>query len=180
MKPRIIYIHGNQVTHWSLSWASWLKQELEKNGYATFFETFPDSIIARSEYWLPFLKDYAKASENDVLVGWSTGAVAALRYAQSNKILGSILISPSYTDLGDEMEKQSGYFTTPWDWQSIKQNQRQTALFYGDDDPYIPQKEFQFIAQQLESKTVKIAGGKHFIERQTFPELLGYLFENYS
>ena len=142
MKPRIIYIHGNQVTHWSLSWALWFKQELEKNGYQTFFETFPDSIIGRSEYWLAFLKDHVKAGEKDVLVGWSTGAVAALRYAEMNKILGSVLISPSYTDLGDGMEKQSGYFTTPWNWQNIKQNQKQTALLYGDDDPYIPKKSF--------------------------------------
>lgn len=179
MKPRIIYIHGNQVSHWSLSWSSWLKQELDERNYPSFFETFPDSIIARSEYWLPFLKDYVKAGEKDVLVGWSTGAVAALRYAETNKILGSVLISPSHTDLDDEAEKQSGYFTTPWDWESIKGNQKQTALLYGDDDPYIPQEEFQFIAGQLGSKTVKIAGGKHFIERQTFPELLGYLFELY-
>lgn len=180
MKRRIIYIHGNQTTHWSFSWAGWLKQELEMKGYSTFFETFPDSIISRSEYWLPFLKDHVQASENDVLVGWSTGAVAALRYAETNQIFGSVLISPSYTDLGDEMEKQSGYFTTPWDWQSIKENQKQIALFYGDDDPYIPQDQFQFISDQLKCRTMKISGGKHFIEQHTFPELLSYLLEIYS
>lgn len=179
MKPRIIYIHGNQTAHWSFAWAAWLKQELEKKRYSTFFETFPDSIIARSEYWLPFLKDHVKAGENDVLVGWSTGAVAAMRYAETNKIMGSALISPSYTDLGDEMEKQGGYFTTAWDWQSIKENQKQIALFYGDDDPYIPQEQFEFISKQLGSKTIKIPGAKHFIEQNTFPKLFNHLLEMY-
>ncbi len=179
MIPRIIYIHGNQTTHWSFAWAAWLKQELEKKGYNTFFETFPDSIIARSEYWLPFLKDYIKADENDVLVGWSTGAVAAMRYAETNRVLGSILISPSYTDLDEAMEKQSGYFNTPWNWHSIKKNQKQIALFYGDDDPYIPQDQFQFIARKLGSKTIKIHEAKHFSDQNTFPELLSYLLETY-
>ncbi len=120
MKPRVIFIHGNQTTHWSFAWTPWLKEELEKRGYQTSFETFPDSHIARAEYWLPFLKDHIKARENDVLVGWSSGAVAALRYAEENKILGSVLIAPSYTDMNNPLEKQSGYFVKPWDWGRIK------------------------------------------------------------
>lgn len=54
-KPRIVYIHGNDSLHWSGGWAAWFKTEVEKLGFDTFFETMPDSIIARSEYWLAFL-----------------------------------------------------------------------------------------------------------------------------
>src|SRR5438477_8297558 len=133
MKPRCIYVHGNSTTHWSVAWGGWLQAELEKLGYPTFFETMPDSIIARSEYWLPFLKDHVKAGENDILIGWSSGAVAAMRYAEENKLLGSILISPCYTDLGDDMEKQSGYYDTPWQWDAITTNQQKVALLWGDD-----------------------------------------------
>lgn len=117
---RIIFIHGNNTDHWSGGWCKWLKNELDKLGVESFFETFPDSILARSEFWLPFLKDHLKAGERDVLVGWSSGAVASMRYAEQNKILGSVLISPSYTDLGDETEKASGYFDKPWNWEAIK------------------------------------------------------------
>lgn len=180
MKPRIIYIHGNGSEHWSFGWASWLKAELEKRGFATFFETMPDSIIARSEYWLPFLRDHVGAGEHDVLLGWSSGAVAAMRYAEQHVIRGSVLVSPSYTDLGDELEKQSGYFDKPWKWKAIKSNQEKIALFWGDDDPYIPQNEFSFIAKQLQPEKFPIHGGKHFIKRQDFPELLGYLQKTYA
>lgn len=179
MKPRFIFVHGNETTHWSFGWAPWLKSELEKLGFETFFETMPDSIIARSEYWLPFLKEHAHAGKNDVLIGWSSGAVAAMRYAEENQILGSVLISPCYTDLGDDMEKQSGYYDKAWEWDHIKANQSKIALMWGDDDPYIPQSEFDFIASQLHPTTVKIHNGKHFIEQDDFPELLGYVKQTY-
>lgn len=179
MKPRFIFIHGNGSMHWAFAFSPWLKKELEKLGFETFFETFPDSIIARAEYWLPFLKDHIKAGENDVIIGWSSGAVAALRYAESNKLKGSILISPSYTDLNDDLEKQSGYYDTPWNWDSIKKNQEKIALVYGDDDPFIPQSEFEYIAQKLNPKVIKISGGKHFIESTSIPEVLQYIKSNY-
>lgn len=179
MKPRFVYIHGNGATHWSFAWAAWLKEQLEARGYETFFETMPDSVIARSDHWLPFLKDHVKVGENDIIVGWSSGAVAAMRYAEENKILGSILISPCYTDLNDELEKQSGYYDKPWQWDKIKSNQNKIALFWGDDDPYIPQSEFDFIAEQLTPERFKIAGGKHFIEHDTFPQLIEYVEKSY-
>lgn len=180
MKTRFIFIHGNGSTHWSFAWAPWLKTELERLGFETFFETMPDSIAARAEYWLPFLKKHVQAGENDVLVGWSSGAVAAMRYAETNTIKGSILISPSYTDLGDELEKLSGYFDKPWHWERIKSNQGQIALIYGDDDPYIPQHEFEFIAEKLNPTLIRIRGGRHFIERTEFPELVEYIKKTYA
>lgn len=180
MKSRIIFIHGNQTEHWSFGWAAWFKTELEKLGYETFFETMPDSIIARAEYWLPFLKNHVKAGENDVLVGWSSGAVAAMRFAETNKIRGSVLVSPCYTDLNDDMEKQSGYYDKPWQWDKIKANQEKIALLWGDDDPYIPQAEFEHIATQLAPTQIKISGGKHFIEQTDFSELLSYIKKEYS
>lgn len=180
MKPRFIFIHGNQTSHWSFAWAPWLKTQLESLGFETFFETMPDSIIARSEYWLPFLKDHVKVGKNDVIIGWSSGAVAAMRYAETNVIRGSILVAPCYTDLGDDFEKQSGYYDTPWQWQAMRSNQENIALIYGDDDPFIPQSEFEFIANQLDPNVVKINGGKHFIERQEFPEILEYIKQMYA
>lgn len=179
-KTRIIFIHGNQATNWAFSWSPWLKQELEKNGYQTFFETMPDSIIARAKYWIPFLKNFVKAGEEDVLVGWSSGAVAALRYAEENKIKGSVLVAPSYTDLGDESEKQSGYFDKPWDWEKIKNNQGKQVLVYSEDDPFIPKNEFEHIAENLKCEVVKFTDKKHFIEQDKFEEVKDYILKNFN
>ncbi|HMH69880.1 MAG TPA: alpha/beta hydrolase [Candidatus Saccharimonadales bacterium] len=180
MKLRFVYVHGNQATHWSFAWAPWLKEELERAGFETFFETMPDSIIARSEYWIPFLRNHVKVGENDVIIGWSSGAVAAMRYAEDNKIKGSILVSPCYTDLGDEDERLSGYYDKPWNWDAIDTNQDNIALFWGDNDPYIPQEEFDYIAEQLDPFRAKISDAGHFIERTEFPELLTYINQTYK
>ncbi len=169
---RVTFIHGNNTMHWSGKWCGWLKKELDNLGVESFFETFPDSIMARSKFWLPFLKGFVKVTEEDMLVGWSSGAVAAMRYAEQNKIGGSIIISPSYSDLGDELERVSGYFDKPWDWEAIKKNQKKITLVYGDDDPYIPQDQFEYIADKLSPEVVKIHSAGHFLEQSTFPELL--------
>lgn len=179
MKPRVIYIHGNGAMNWAFAWSPWLKQKLEDLDYPTHFETFPDSIIAREEYWLRFLRDYLKAGENDVLVGWSSGAVAAMRYAETTKIRGSILVAPSYTDLGDDLEKQSGFFDTPWDFDKIKANQQNIALVYSDDDPYIPRDQFDFIAQKLSPTRYELSGLGHFIDSQNLPEVLEHIIKTY-
>lgn len=179
MKPRIVFIHGNETEHWSGGWAGWFKGELDKLGYPTFFETMPDSILARAKYWLPFLSDHIQAGPSDVLVGWSSGAVAAMRYAESHQILGSVLIGANYHDLGDPAEKQSGYFDLPWDWESIKKHQSHLALFYSDDDPYIAEQDFKTLGSNLHAKIFKLSGRQHFMSDYQFPELLAYIQETY-
>jgi predicted alpha/beta hydrolase family esterase len=179
VKPRFVFAHGNQSTTWEVPWAVWLKKKLDSAGYETHFETMPDPKLARRDIWLPYLQDDVKVGANDVLIGWSSGAVAAMRYAETHKILGSILISPCYTDLGDELEKQSGYFDDPWDWKAIKTNQKKIALVFGDDDPYISQSEFAYIAVHLGPEKLKIPGAGHFESRQDMNELLRYIEKSY-
>lgn len=179
MNQRFVFIHGNQSTHWSFAWTPWLKAQLDSLGCETFFETMPDSIIARAEYWLPFMQDHIQISENDIIIGWSSGAVAAMRYAENHTVKGLALISPSYTDLDDELEKQSGYFNAPWQWDKIKANSQTNALITGDNDPYIPQDEFNSIAKELDPTRIIIPNGEHFIERNEFPELLDYIRSTY-
>jgi len=38
-------------------------------------------------YWLPFLKDELKADEYSILIGHSSGSIAALRFAEENNIV---------------------------------------------------------------------------------------------
>jgi uncharacterized protein len=172
MDLRIVYVHGNQSTHWSFAWATWLKREVELLGFDSFFETMPDSIIARQNYWLPFLEEHVKVGESDIIVGWSTGAVAAMRYAETNKIKGAVLVAPSYTDLNDDLEKASGYFDRPWSWPVIRSNQERIELISANDDPYIPQPEFEAIANSLDAHWSRLPNGGHFIKRSEFPEVL--------
>jgi predicted alpha/beta hydrolase family esterase len=112
-----VLIHGNGGGSPNDNWFPYLKAELEKLGIDVKAPQFPDPILARSSYWLPFMKE--KIDEDIIIIGHSSGAIAAMRYAERNQILGSVLVGAYHTDLGIEGEKLSGYFDAPWDWESI-------------------------------------------------------------
>lgn len=141
----------------------------------------PDSIIARSEYWLPFLENHVRVGESDIVVGWSSGAVAAMRYAETHKVKGSLLIGACYSDLGDDIEKQSGYYDAPWQWEAIKQNQDWIVQFGSTNDPVIPIEESRFVHEQLDTEYHEFTDKFHFgwpEPMETFPELLDAIIKH--
>lgn len=180
MNTRFIFMHGNGGSDWKSAWAVWLRNEIEKLGFETVFETMPDPEKARGDYWLPHMQDVLKIGGDDVIIGYSSGAVAAMRYVETHDVRGSILISPSHTDLGDELEKESGYFDAPWDWKAIKSHQKKLLVVWGDDDPYIPQREFAYIVLQLGADKIKVPMGRHFQEKQDFADILKYIKKTYA
>jgi predicted alpha/beta hydrolase family esterase len=176
---RFLYLHGNGTLRWAHSFAPKLKNDLEDLGQETFFETMPDSIVARSKYWMRFLDDEMVVQSDDILIGWSSGAVCAMRYAQTHKLKGLVLIGPHYTDLGEEFEKASGYFDDEWQWGSIKNNVDKILLFHGNDDPYIPTKDFYHIADHIDATRFEIQGGGHFESTKEVPGLIEAIKANF-
>lgn len=173
---RVIFIHGNGADSWNFAWSPWLKNELESLGIEVVFETFPDKKLARAKYWLPHLKDNLKADENTILVGWSSGAVASMRFAEENKIFASLLVAPCYNDLGLESERISGYYDKEWNWDNIHKNQKHIAMFYSKNDEFIPLEDFEFMKEHLNPDYVFISEDKgHFIKEKQFPEILEYI-----
>lgn len=173
---RVIIIHGNGGDTGSDYWYPWLVQELGANGIEAIAPNFPDSQLARAKFWLPFLKNELHAAESAILVGHSSGAVAAMRFAENHHILGSILVGASYTDLDDEDERLSGYFTKPWNWEAIRANQQWIIQFASPTDPYIPIQEARFIADNLKSDYRELPNRGHFTDN-TFPELAKVLIK---
>lgn len=167
---KIILIHGNGRATVNDHWFPWIKKRLEKLGLIVIAENFPDALLAREKYWLPFIEELG-ADENTILVGHSSGAVAALRYAEKHKILGSALIGANYTDFGKSIEKISGYYNRPWDWQAIRNNQQWILQFASTDDPCVPIVEPQHIHKHLESIYFEYKDKGHFMI-PTFPDLL--------
>lgn len=171
---KAIFLPGNGGSSPQDNWFPYLNNELQKLGLAVISTEFPDNDIARSKYWLPFIKKLG-ADEESILIGHSTGAIAAMRFAEDNKILGSVLVGGYYTDLNDEKEKESGYFDTPWNWESIRQNQKWIIQFNSTDDPFIPIAEARFLHESLNTEYYECTDQGHFggdYEKKTFPELL--------
>lgn len=171
---KIIIIRGNNDSTPNENWFPCVKEELEKVGLKVINKEFPDPMLARERYWLPFIKDLG-ADENTILIGHSSGAVAAMRFAEKNKILGSILVGACYTDLGDKYEKKSGYFNHPWEWEAIKKNQQWIVQFASTDDPYVPIEEARHINQKLQTEYYEHTDEGHFgadKNKIVFPEII--------
>ncbi len=174
MPTKAIFIHGNGGGTAGDIWFPWLERELTGMGIQVTNRTFPDNVKARVSYWLPFL-DSLGADEATILVGHSSGAVAAMRYAETHRLLGSILVGVCHTDLGDGGEAASGYYRAPWRWQDIRDNQQWIAIYNSTDDPHIPIAEARFVAAQLRCSYFEFTDRGHFTDSRTFREIVHYV-----
>ena len=177
--PKVIIIPGNGGATPRDNWFPYLQRELEAAGITVVNRQFPDPELARAKYWLPFIQSLG-ADEHTILVGHSSGAIAAMRFAETHKILGSILVGAYHTDLGIEAERLSGYFDAPWDWPAIKKHQRWIVIFASVDDPYIAIEEPRFLAQQLDAEYHEYVDEGHFggdKQKTAFPELVTVIKE---
>ena len=137
----------------------------------------PDPIVARETIWLPFMKDELGANENSVIIGHSSGAEAAMRFAESNKIEGLILVSACHTDLGDSNERASGYYSRPWQWEQIRSNTKWILQYHSTDDPLVPIAEADFVAEQLKSTYTRFDDKSHFFEAKDVAHILNDMLE---
>jgi serine hydrolase len=172
--PKAILIHGNGGCTAGDIWLPWVERELSAAGLDVINRTFPDNVKARARYWLPFLEELG-ADDQTILIGHSSGAVAAMRYAETHRLLGSVLVGVCHTDLGDAFEAASGYYDAPWQWDRIRSNQRWIGIYQSSDDPLIPVAEARFVAAQLKCSYFEHSDRGHFIDSREFPELVAFV-----
>ena len=120
MKLRAIIVPGNgdgDVRR--ANFYRWLEERL--TAHAAFDEVLlrnmPDPIRARRTVWLKFMLKELGADERTVVIGHSSGAVAAMRLLETHRLAGAVLVSACHTDLGDANEAASGYYPPsggPW------------------------------------------------------------------
>src|SRR3954463_1918439 len=171
---KIIIIHGNGGCTAGDFWYPRVESECAALGLTVINETFPDNIKARARFWLPFLEELG-AGEDTILIGHSSGAVAAMRYAETHRLLGSVLVAVCHTDLGDPGEAASGYYDAPWQWERIRKHQRWIGVYHSADDPHIPVAEARFVAAQLRCQYFELEARGHFTDPGALPEIVSYL-----
>jgi pimeloyl-ACP methyl ester carboxylesterase len=171
--PKVILIHGNGGSTADDIWLPWLERELGRLGLVVINRTFPDNVKARAAFWLPFM-DELGADEHTILIGHSSGAVAAMRYAETHRLAGSVLVGVCHTDLGDSSEAASGYYRDPWQWQRIRENQPWIGVFGSTDDPCIPVAEARYVAAQLKCSYFEFTDRGHFMDVEV-PEILQFV-----
>jgi predicted alpha/beta hydrolase family esterase len=172
---KAMIIPGNDDTPITSNWYQYVKNELEKLGLEVIAENMPDPKLARKEIWIPFIKEKISTDEDSILIGHSSGAAAILKFLEESKCKLAIIVGAYYTDLGDELEKKSGYFDEPWKWNQIKDNAKKIVIFASQDDPYIPIEQAKFIKEKVNAEYHEYKDKGHFgadVNKKQFPELV--------
>ena len=168
---RAIILPGNGCDDiLSANWYSWLQERLQSEGRFSevVCKTMPDPHRARRKIWLPFILKTLCADENTVLIGHSSGAVAAMRLCETARVAGLVLVSACHTDLGEPSETQAGYYPPSggeWRWDAIRSNSAgNIAILHSDNDPFIPLDEPRHVASQLGVSLTVVPGRSHFFK----------------
>jgi predicted alpha/beta hydrolase family esterase len=169
---RVVIVPGNgcaniEAANWYVPVANELR---DTYGCDVRVRSMPDPVEAKRSIWLPFILNELGADEETVLIGHSSGAVAALRLLESHKLKGAILVSACHTDLGMESEAISGYYphadgSNPWNWEAIKSNAQWIAQLHSEDDPFIDPSEARFVAKHIGSEYVEHKERGHYMTR---------------
>ncbi|KAM3865414.1 serine hydrolase RBBP9 [Diretmus argenteus] len=154
------------------NWYGWARKQIIKiPDMRCLLKNMPDPVTARESVWLPFMEEELGCDEETVIIGHSSGAAAAMRYAETHRVFGIILVGAYISDLGDENERESGYFGRPWEWERIRGNVGHIIQFGSSDDPFLPWEEQQAAADGLQAKLHKYTDRGHF-QNTHFPELI--------
>ncbi len=189
MKP-VIICPGNGCTNIRQSnWYGFVYEQLLEKGIPVQCENFPDPFRARRDQWVPFIRSLAEKNDDPkdvILIGHSSGAQAALRYAELYQVYACVLVSATYSDLGDASERASGYYpqnqsdgteTNPYQFSMMKENCKHWWQFHSNDDPFIPLHEAEKIRDGLDLTRCycMLPGRSHFFEFS--PEILDVVVE---
>ena len=135
----------------------------------------PDPYRASEVVWLKWMREVGKVDATTIVVGHSSGAVAAMRLLETTPLAGVVLVSACWTDLGEESERIAGYYSRPWLWDDIKAHAGWIVQFHSVDDPFIPPAEARHVAKKTGSEYFEHTHSSHFFE--PFDELIDVLVE---
>ncbi|NCU30055.1 hypothetical protein EOM60_05665 [Candidatus Saccharibacteria bacterium] len=185
MKQALI-LHGTDATPQS-NWFTWLKDELEEEGYKVWLPQLPNSTAPNARIYTSFLlanSDFVFDDET-IIVGHSSGAVEALHLLENlpenAKVKAAFLVSAFKDDLG--WDALGGLFDEPFDFASIKTKADKFTFLHSDNDPYCPIEHAQYLSEQVGSELIIKSGQGHFNtelgeQYKVFPELLEIIREN--
>lgn len=179
MKNALIF-HGTEG-HPQENWFQWLKQELEKKGYAVTVPQFPSppDVPAKIDEWFDVLKEHRdKINEDTLLIGHSLGGLFTLRVLERLKQpvqTAAFVGAPVGVGMILNYERDKAFGGFVFDWSTIKKNARNFVVFQSDDDPYVALDNGKEIAKQLGVELSFVPNAGHFNTAAgytEFPQLL--------
>lgn len=173
---KVIIFYGTDCNE-NTSWLPWLKNKLIGRGIECLIPNLPTPENQTFQTWAKITKSI-QINEDDIVIGWSTGAIFAVRYLYENNIhINKLLLISGFNNyIGhvpfiDNINKD--FFMK--DISVAKEIAKAILCIKSQNDPFITQDALNNFAKKLDAKTINIKDGGHFNTDagfQTFPELL--------
>lgn len=178
---RAVILHGTGGTPNS-NWLSWLKTELEKRGYQVWVPALPGNETPNRNVYNDFLLSGDWDFSNNLVIGHSSGAVSVLNLLTDGRcphIKTAVLVSAwadtqaanlNHDGLTQERFKnlipEAGF-----DFKLINQKADNFLFLHGEDDPYCPLEQAQWLAKQTKGDIIVIPNGGHLNHTRGFTKL---------
>jgi pimeloyl-ACP methyl ester carboxylesterase len=176
---RAVLLHGTGGNPEAI-WFPWLKAKLETEGYTVWAPLLPDNFTPNRQVYNDFLLGSDWDFAENLIIGHSSGAVSVLNLLMDKRCppikMGVLLGAwagglPLGSEVGNT-QFDNLFPTDGFDFELIKSKATQLAFLHGDDDPFCPLDQAQYLAEKLQAPLVVVPGGHHlgskFIE---LPEL---------
>jgi len=187
MKPKRAFIIHGYLSYPEEAWLPWLRDELEKRGYAVALPAMPNPGRPSLPRWIGFIaKLVGEPDRETVLIGHSLGCQAVLCYLETlgaaGKSVGrTVLVAggfPGGMPLAEAREKAGGnkallpWFTIAVDPKKVKKAAGKCTVILSGDDPYIPvEKARAAFRARLNPRIVMEKGKGHFNEDDNITRL---------
>ena len=173
---KVVAIYGTECNA-NTAWFPYLKSELDKMNICCNIPNLPTPNGQTYNNWSNIVNKL-EIRNDDIVVGWSTGAIFAVRYLYENNIIVKklILVSGFNNYIGNvpKVDKINKDFFMK-DLSKAKNVAKEIVCIKSDNDPFITQEALDEFAKKLDSKLINIKNGGHFNQSSgynTFKELI--------
>ncbi|MFA5106574.1 MAG: alpha/beta hydrolase [Candidatus Micrarchaeia archaeon] len=149
------------------NWIPWLKRELKKAGFEAIAPRFPTPEGQEIDNWHRVFKKYeAMCGPGTIFVAHSVGVAFALSIIENMPApaKAAYLVSGFRGTLGnpkfDDLNKS--FTQRRFKWKEIMANCEEFHVIASDNDPYVPLKKAEELADMLDTKVEIVEGAGHF------------------
>ncbi len=170
MTKRAVILHGTDGSPTELPWQAWLKSQLESNGYEVYFPQLPECHTPNLGLYDDFLKRSEWNFSDNLLIGHSSGATAALHLLGQEwfpKAQATVLVG---TFLNEKLLKNAAWyeagqfdklFVDAFQPETIKEKSEKFYFVHGDNDPYCDYDDAREFCERLGGSFLTLPGGGH-------------------
>jgi len=160
------------------NWYPWLKDELEKRGYAVFLPDLPTmhTDMPDMQRQLTAIEKLLTIDDATIAFGHSLGALLGQRLGEKHKFKKLFLIAG--WDFNDLTSEHQLFWKDPIHHKTVKHNVKEIYCIASDNDPYMTAFAVEQMSKRLGGKFILIKGAGHFTDKDgitQIPELLTYI-----